>query len=122
MHYTDYSDAYGSSFCYETFIRRAFKCDRDMKHGAHNSFLQNLIETEMNLSHTNKLASPDKQIEKIKSYLFKALDKYDTFPLTEAEREVFVRLRQDVTTAHTSIHIIDLCEEGVEVTQRFRDF
>lgn len=46
--------SYTDSMCYETFIRRAFKCDYN-SHNSKNAYFQNLIETENGSTSTKHL-------------------------------------------------------------------
>ena len=65
---------YTKAFNYEMFIRNAFNCDRGM-HGGDVAYMKNLLDAEdgVKLSYLPKY---EKQLEQIKKWMLKAIDKY----------------------------------------------
>lgn len=108
------------SGCYETFIRRAFKCDYN-EHNSKNSYLQNLIETERGSTATKHLGSYDKQLALVKKNIEKAIDKFLKSKPTPIERAALLALREPLFSAYSTSEIISLLERGIVSTERFRD-
>ena len=63
----------------------------------------------------------EKQLEKVKGYLEKALDKFLGFKVTEDEAMDLRRLKADLTAAYTSSQIMRIVEKGLEITRRFKE-
>lgn len=57
---------------YENFIRTAFNCDVN-KHGAHLSYMQNVMFMEQGKTCSKHLGSLEKQFAKVQGYIEKAL-------------------------------------------------
>jgi hypothetical protein len=76
--------AYTRSFAYEHFMMRAFRSERNFSKGIDNSVYLQLDYIERGIALSNK--SYPKQIEKIKTYLLKGIDKVSKWKLTEMER------------------------------------
>lgn len=113
------SYAYGKGMKYEIFIRRAHKCDRGMKNGAEVGFVRNLIDSENEESFTKHLPKFDKQLENVRKYLLKAIDKFLSRKPTEDEKTSLISLREDVENASTSSEIVSIVENGLEITHRY---
>jgi hypothetical protein len=114
------TDFYSESMPYEFFIRRAFKCQRQMRNGADISFMQNLMRTEAGSSSVSHLPDYDKQQQKVSAYILKAIDRFLTFKLTDEEREKLLRIRQKLQIAYGSAALMEIVEAGLEATHRFR--
>ncbi|MDB4925537.1 hypothetical protein [Mucilaginibacter sp.] len=112
--------SYTDSMCYEVFIRRAFKCDYDA-HNSKNSYFQNLIETENGSSSTRHLGSYDKQLSAIKKNIENAIDKFLKSRPTAAEASNLNDFKSKLASAHYTSEIIDLLNQGIENTARYRD-
>jgi hypothetical protein len=112
--------SYTDSMCYETFIRRAFKCDYN-EHNSKNSYFQNLIETENGSSSTKHLGSYDKQLIAVKKNIDKAIDKFLKSKPTAAEASNLNDFKTKLASAYYTSEIIDLLNQGVDNTARFRD-
>jgi hypothetical protein len=70
---------------------------------------------------TARKGNLDKQITKVKGYMEKALDKFLKFKLTEAERMAFLQLKKDLEAAYSSAQLMLIVENGLELTQRFKE-
>ena len=112
--------SYNDSTCYETFIRRAFKCGYN-EHNSKNSYFQNLIETEMGSSSTKHLGSYDKQLKEIKKNIDKAIDKFLKSKPTQTEAVELEEMKLNLVSAYSTSEIKELLEKGIDDTQRFRD-
>ena len=112
-------NSYTDSMCYETFIRRAFKCDYN-EHNSKNSNFQNLIETERGSSSTRHLGSYEKQLAAIKKNIDKGIDKFLKSKPSELEKANLEEFKIRLSTAHSTSEIKDLLDKGVEDTMRFK--
>jgi len=106
---------------YEIFIRRAFKCDYD-KHGAKNEYFKILADTAPNYVGSFP-PSFTKQLATVKSNLTKATDRFLTkFKLNAEEKEKLLEIRERIQNANSAEIIKYIVFDGVEITQRFKDF
>lgn len=111
-------DAYGHGSSYEIFIRRAFNCDLG-QHGAENSYFKFLLMADLG---KNYLSKPyNKQLEQVKSYLVKAIDKYLKRKPTQTESAFLEDMKGNVLDAHLASDIVPFIEAGLEVTRRYKD-
>lgn len=104
------TDSYTKGMSYENFIRRAFQCDNGSKHGAQVSFVRNLIDTENQEAWVKQLPKFEKQLEKVKDYLTKAIEKYLKRNPSPNEKVSLLALNEEVKTAYTSSQIVSIVE------------
>lgn len=115
------NDFYAESMPYEHFIRNAHGYfGRDMKNGADQCFMRNLMWAEVGSSNVRHLGSFEKQIAQVKKYMDKALDKYLKLKLTADEKAQFLDLKSQLIYANSSIALNSIVEKGLTLTQRFR--
>lgn len=115
------SQAYSDGIKYEFFIRRALKSNQDFSKGADVSYMRNLINTEKGIDLSRLVGSQEKQIEKIRKFMNKALDKYLKLKLTAEERLILERLREQLAHSFDSQALMAIVNEGLETTQRFKE-
>ena len=104
---------------YENFIKRAHKSIRTNRNGADAGVMQALINHENGTARSGNL---DKQLAKTNNYIGKALDKFLTFKLTEAEKAGLLQLKIELESAYSSEQIMRIVEKGLELTQRFKEY
>lgn len=106
---------------YEWFIRRAFKCGYNL-HGAHADYFRILADTSP--SYKGKIPqSYEKQLERVIDNLIKATDRFlIKFKLTEVEQNKLIEIKKRLQNAYSAETIKDIVKEGIEVTQRFKEF
>lgn len=114
-------EIYAQGLQYEFFMRRALKVRQDHSKGADDSYMRNLINTENGMDLTRLVGSHDKQMEKIKKFMGKALDKYLKLKLTPDERSTLEGLQQKLAVAYDSRSLMQIVEVGLETTQRFKE-
>ena len=114
------AEFYTKSMLYEVFIRRAHQCERQRRNGADNSFMQNIMRKESGGASANRLPSLEKQMEKVKGYMEKALDKFLKRKLSEEEAAVLSSLKARLASAHSATALMEIVEEGLAVTDRFK--
>ncbi len=103
---------------YEYFIRRAFNCDRG-SHGAETSLFKFLLEYELG---RDSLGQPySKQLEQVKNYLEKAVDKFLQRKPTPTEKSELENLKLKINEADSSMELVDLLKKGMDITIRYRD-
>ena len=109
---------------YEWFICRAYKCIGQWKYGAHYRFMWNLVLTERSGGRDRTIAALpkyDKQLEKVKAYMNEALDKFLKEKLTADEKSKLHELKEQLVAAYSTAELMRIVEEGLEVTQRFKE-
>jgi len=113
-------DFYTDATPYEFFIRRAHKCLQQRRNGAHMSFMRNLMLAEVGNSAVSHLPKYDKQLEKVKGYMDKALDKFLKRKLTTDEKSKLNELKEQLIVANSTSALMQIVEEGLVITQRFK--
>lgn len=96
---------------YEFFIRRVYNCERGNRNGADSSFMSNAISMEQGESYARHLGTYQKQFEKVKKYVFKALAKLTTMkPYNEEDfffQDLYFRM-SNVNSTEELMNIINL--------------
>ena len=105
---------------YETLIRRAYKCDRSVRNGADCSVYHLVID----IAEGYKLSgtTSEKQFLKLKAYLLKAFGKFLKRRLKKEEKIGIMFLIIAVEKAETITDIAPIIYQGLEATQRFREY
>ncbi len=83
---------YTQAMQYEMLIRNAFNCQRGSRNGAELSFMQNAMTMERGETFAKHLGSYQKQFEKVKNYLLKALIKLTKTKPYSKESHFFEKL------------------------------
>lgn len=112
-------DNYGDTLHYEYFIRRAHKSLRTRKNGADSFYMEALMNAEHG---TVRGGNQDKALEKAKTFMGKALDKFLKFKVNDAERDGLLLLKADLDFANSSSELMDIVKKGMELTQRFKEY
>lgn len=115
------NDFYSDAMPYEWFICRAHNCLRQSRNGADMSFMRNLMFAEAGSNAVSHLPKYDKQLEKVKGYMDKALDKFLKRKLTAEEKSKINELKERLVMAYSTSALMQIVEEGLEVTQRFKE-
>jgi hypothetical protein len=115
---------YASSMSYEIFIRRAHGCDRNQK-GASLDYFRNLQNTETGRLKLATLGSSAKQLSAVNGYLEKALVAFIKprrgRKLTPREVEQLEALLPRFAQSSSSAELLPLIEQGLEITQPYKD-
>lgn len=114
------ANSYTESAPYETFIMRAYKCERGTKYGADISFMRNLIETEKGKTGPAHLADADRQLKKIKEYINNAIDKLMTRKIKENQKQLLELLRPRIESAPSSVELREIILQGLEITDNLK--
>ena len=110
-------ESYSAGSVYENFIRRAHGSNDRTKNGANSAYMTNLIDRENGESWVSHLPSADKQLEKVRVYLIKALEKIRKWPLSESEATSVDRAMIEVLEATHSralMEVINSCFDSVK--------
>lgn len=117
-------DSYKDGMTYEIFMHRAFKSSDNSKPGMHCSVIQNLVQIESGDTSFKKWhGSFDKQFEKTKVYMHKAMDKYlkmKKIPSENLDRLDF--LNNQIDRAYSSDDLMDIIRETIELTQCVKEY
>ncbi|MEI8047085.1 MAG: hypothetical protein WCI92_06880 [Bacteroidota bacterium] len=112
-------DSYKDGMTYEIFMHGAFKSSDNSKQGMHGSIIQNLVQIESgDTSFVKWHGSFIKQLEKIKIYMHKAMDKYlkmKKIPIANLDRLTILNIQID--SAHSSAALMGIISESIELTQ-----
>lgn len=112
-------NSYSIAFPYETLIRRAHKSNDRTRNGADVAVMRNLIDKERGTAGTANLPSAEKQLEKVRGYIGKALDKILKWKLTDEERAVVEEQRRRLDYVGGSADLLAIVNSALAATQRF---
>ena len=113
-----HQDAYSHGSMYEIFIRRAFKCER-REHGSSGELLEHLLNTDLG---KNSLAqSYDKQLNQVKNYLTKAVEKFLKRKPTDTERLFLDQMIIAISSITLATDLVDILNNGLNQTSRYID-
>jgi hypothetical protein len=117
-------DNYKDGMTYEIFMHRAFKSSDTSKPGMHCSIIQNLVRVEDgDTSFVKWHGSFEKQLEKIKYYMHKAMDKYLKMKNIPAENlDRLDILNSKIDRAYSSDDLISIIRETIELTQCVKEY
>lgn len=111
-------DAYRKGTPYEMLIRMAHNCPRGMKNGADSAFMANLINAEKG-ERQYKLGSASQQLEKLKSYLLKAMEKFFKVKVRPEEKTVLYNAVEIIKEAGSSATLLDVIDEVHEIMLKY---
>ncbi len=117
----DIAYSYKASSGYETFMRRAYRTS----HGYSSdklflklSVMQNLIRTE---NGDNYVKIPiEKQLSQIKQNIHNGFDKFLKIKMSDAKRNSLTKLKNQIDYSDSSYQLIEIIEQGIELTQEFK--
>ncbi|MCL1651717.1 hypothetical protein M2T28_03790 [Elizabethkingia miricola] len=95
---------------YENLVRIAFNCQRGVRNGADQCFMQNAITMERGETYAKHLGSFQKQFEKVKLYLSKALVKLTNKRPFIVEKSFFLHLESKVYSSTTTDELMDIVD------------
>jgi hypothetical protein len=106
------------------FIHRANKNPDTSKPGTHGATIENLIRVEKgDTSWVKYHGSYEKQLEKIKLYMHKAMDKYLKMKKIPSEnRKRLEALKYFIDRAYSSDDLMNIIYESIELTQGVKDY
>lgn len=109
---------------YETFIHRANRKYDTSKPGTHSATIENLIRAENDETRWKKYhGTYEKQLEKTKTYMHKAMAKYLKMKKIPAEnRERIMELDYFIDRAYSSDDLMNIIWETIELTQCVKDY
>ena len=117
-------EAYKKGSTYEIFMHRAFKTSDTSKPGMHGSVIQNLIRVENgDTSFVKWHGSFEKQFEKTKKYMHKAMDKYlkiKKIPPENLDNLDF--LKSQIDRAYSSDDLMGIIRESIRLTHCIKDY
>ena len=113
------SNSYSRSFAYENFMSRAFRSPRNFAKGIDNSIFQQLeiIADGKSLTST----SYAKQMQKVKTYLGKAIDRVLKWKLTDQERSSVICHARLISQANHDDSLHESIIGLLEATQRLKE-
>lgn len=112
MEAKDYTEAVK----YENLVRMAFNCPRGMRNGADQCFMKNAITMERGETYAKHLGSFQKQFEKVKLYLSKALIKLANKRPFILEKPFFLNLESKVHSSTTTDELINIVDSALRKT------
>ena len=115
---TDKAGDYG--YRYLDFMFRAYKTHEEKPRlGIDRGLMMALVQTEQGKAIKSKPI--DKQLEKLKINIAKALEKMLKFKVNEQERVLLIFAQNQLQNAYGSESFISVIELAMNATQRFKD-
>lgn len=117
-------DTYKDGMIYEAFMHRAFKSPDTSKPGRHCSVIQNLVRVEQGDTFFVKWhGTYEKQFEKVKYYMHKAMSKYLKMKKIPPENLILIEgLNLKIDKATNTDDLLSIVEETIELTQSVKDY
>jgi len=111
---------YGDSYLYEAFMKRAHRSERNFSRGIDNSKFR-LLEHIENGDYGKKTNYP-KQVQKLKAYLGKAIEKVRKWKLNTTESAQVDHNAVLIARASHGDELAAAIEGLLEATQRFKEY
>ena len=108
------ADDYTRAMRYEMLVRNAYDCPSGMRNGAHLSFMRNAMTMERGETYAKHLGSFDKQFNKVKTYLSKALIKLTKTKPYSKEKDFFADLNNQVEQSNSTDRLMDIVNSGID--------
>ena len=99
---------------YESLIRNAFNCERGSKNGADMQFMRNVTSMERGETFAKHLGSFEKQFDKVKNYVSKALIKLSKTNPYKKESEYFIDLEKNIKFCNYSSDLLNIIDEAMD--------
>jgi hypothetical protein len=117
-------DSYKDGMNYEIFMHRAFKSSDTSKPGMHCSIIENLLRAEQgDTSFVKWHGSFDKQFEKVKYYMHKAMDKYLKMKKIPSENLNRIEiLNSKIDRAYSTDDLLTIIVETIELTDSVKNY
>lgn len=109
-------NSYAEGMSYEIFMKRAFQTTDNRKPGIHLSYLKNLIDAENGESWVSHLPKAEKQLEKVKGYMEKALIKLIKSNKDSSVKSILSELQVEVSRSSGSYELIGVIRKALDVT------
>ncbi|WP_055436640.1 hypothetical protein [Lacinutrix algicola] len=107
-------DEYTKSMRYEMLVRNAYNCQRGMRNGADLCFMQNAMTMERGETFAKHLGSFEKQFEKVKTYISKALLKASKTKPFSNESDFFASLNSELENLSTTAELMNIVNLGLD--------
>ena len=112
-------NSYAEGMSYEIFMKRAFQTTDNRKPGIHLSYLTNLIDAENGESWVSHLPKAQKQLEKVKGYIEKALVKLVKSNKDSGVKSILSALQLEVSLSSSSYELIGVIRKALDVTSAY---
>lgn len=99
---------------YEHLVRNAFNCDRGSRNGADLSYMQNAMTMERGETYAKHLGTFEKQFEKVKSYVSKALIKLSKTNPYKRESLFFLQLEQGIEDCYSTSQLLKIVDDAMD--------
>lgn len=109
---------YVISHQYESYIRLARLCGRD-DFGAHNSYMNNLMDKEVDAGHVRHLKH-SRLLSDVKKYMISATKFAIKRKMMKDDKEQAKLFLNRIEEATTSDELLNVCKEGIEVFVRYK--
>lgn len=114
------TEFYRQATKYENLIRIAFDCPRGMRNGADLCFMQNAMTMENGDTYAKHLGSFEKQFEKVKQYISKALIKLSKTKPFSVEKELFLNLESELVYLNSTSQLMYVVDQAFEKVLELR--
>ena len=112
---------YTEAMSYEMLIRNAFNCPRGTRNGADLSYMKNAMTMERGETSAKHLGSYEKQLEKVKTHISKALVKLAKTKPYSKEMDFFNNLNEELENLNSTSRIMVIVNNALEKVIELRD-
>lgn len=99
---------YTEAMNYEMLIRNVFDCPRGTRNGADLCYMKNAMTMERGETFAKHLGTYEKQFEKVKTYISKALLKLNNTKPYSKEVNFFLKLNEEVQYSRSTEKLMEI--------------
>ena len=108
------ADEYLQAMRYEMLIRNTFNCQRGSRNGADLCYMQNAMTMERGETFAKHLGSYEKQLEKVKNYTLKGLNKLIMTKPYSSEKDFFIRLNDQLVYVSSTQELMKIVNNALD--------
>lgn len=108
------SKEYTEASNYEMLIRNAHNCHRGHKNGADLNYMKNLMSMERGETFAKHLGTYDKQMDKVKLYISRALVKLSQTKPYSKEEHFFAGLGEELNNLNSTAGLMVIVNSALE--------
>ncbi len=108
------ADNYIKALRYEMFIRKTYNCEKGSRNGADDSFMKNAMSMEDGKTFARHLGSFEKQFDKVKNYVKKALIKLTKTKSFSNDKVFFNNLLSKLEYINSTDNLMEIVDVALD--------
>jgi hypothetical protein len=108
---------YCHAAAYENFIRKAFRCEKNINTPAHQCHYHELYYLECGMRRSNM--TYERQLDKLVFYISEAIDKFLSRRLLKEEKQALLKMKGMLVAVSTEEELYSIIDTCNQLTHRF---